>query len=101
MTVQGALFPTGPLSRRGDPDTSRIAAPSATALTELQQTVMALHRSHAGLTDDELVGLLPERTAGSVIKRRGECVRAGMLEDSGRRRPTRTGSSAIVWVVTR
>lgn len=101
MTVQGALFPTGPLARRDDPDTSKTAAPSAKALTELQQTVMATHRGHDGLTDDELVGLLPDRTAGSVIKRRGECVRAGMLEDSGQRRATRTGSSAIVWVVAR
>jgi hypothetical protein len=52
-----------------------------------------------GRTDDELVVLLPDDHPGSVAKRRCDLVRDGEVVDSGRRRPTRRGIDAIVWIV--
>jgi len=51
-----------------------------------------------GLTDDELAISLGI-PLNSTNKRRGELRDRGLVWDSGRRRQTRTGSSAIVWVV--
>lgn len=52
-----------------------------------------------GRTDYEL-----ERNLGlkrpSPGNRRGELVDAGLVEDSGRTRPTDTGHAAVVWVAT-
>lgn len=52
-----------------------------------------------GRTDDELIGELgiPHQSVGP---RRLELVEGGWIEDSERRRPTRTGADAIVWVLT-
>lgn len=52
-----------------------------------------------GRTDQELeeeLGLL-RPTGGN---RRGELVDGGWVRDSGRRRPTRSGKPAIVWILT-
>lgn len=52
-----------------------------------------------GRTDAELedrLGMLRP----SPGNRRGELVAGGWVRDSGRRRPTRTGSPAVVWVLT-
>lgn len=89
-------------ARATDPATSQVARPSASRRAQLRDEIMVQHRyhPHRGMTDDELCALLPEITPGSVIKRRGELVTAGLLEDSGERRPVRrTGRAAIVWRV--
>ena len=86
---------------RGDPATSVEAAHQACATaTGRLRAVMAAHRHHpAGLTDDELQRLLPE--LGHTAKARRVDLRdAGLLENSGARRPTVKGSPATVWRVT-
>jgi hypothetical protein len=52
-----------------------------------------------GVTDDEVEmwSGLRHQTASA---RRRELVQAGLLRDSGRRRPTRSGRMATVWVAT-
>lgn len=100
MTAQLSLWATGPLARKTDPATSHAAPPSAAVLTEMQSLVLEAHEAHpvTGLTDDELVRLLPLINDGSVRKRRCECVRAGLIVDSGERRPVAgTGRAAVVW----
>ena len=100
MTVTAlTLFPTGPTSRRADPETSPAAVPSAAHLSMLQTEVLALHRRAAGLTDDELVQAMPHRCAGTLVKRRSELAHAGLIVATARRRPTRTGRPAIIWTV--
>ena len=60
--------------------------------------ILALIRSHRGLTCDEVESLtgLPHQTASARIRglRSG-----GLIVDSGERRPTRRGRAAVVWRV--
>lgn len=94
---------TTPPARPTDPATSQVARPSARRRSTVRERVLERHRKWPtrGLTDDELCRLLPNITPGSVIKRRGELVADGLLEDSGRRRNVeRTGRAAILWRVT-
>lgn len=67
--------------------------------SQLAQQVLAKLRMHPdGLTDDEIAELLLEAHRGSVSKRRHDLCVAGLVEDSGRTRPTRWGRQAVVWV---
>ena len=52
-----------------------------------------------GRTDQELEELLdmPRPSPGN---RRGELMAGGWVRDSGKRRPTRSGKDAVVWVLT-
>jgi hypothetical protein len=50
-----------------------------------------------GLTDEETSHRTGFRLS-SADKRRGELMKAGLVVDSGRRRPTTSRSPAIVWV---
>lgn len=90
-----------------DPETSwsagRTDTPSKRVTrSRLRTDVLALHQVHPdGLTDDELARLLPDDDKGSIVKRRGDLVRAGHLKDSGRTRPTRRGCAAIVWILAK
>lgn len=53
----------------------------------------------AGRTDEELeLGL--EMRRPSPGNRRGELVAGGWVRDSGRTRPTTSGSPAVVWILT-
>jgi hypothetical protein len=52
-----------------------------------------------GATDEE-ISLALEMRLYTAAPRRTELVSAGWVEDSGRRRPTTTGSPAAVWVLT-
>lgn len=52
-----------------------------------------------GLTDWQIHETLGCRLY-SAAPRRGELVRDGWVQDSGRRRETDSGTSAIVWVLT-
>ena len=91
--TQLAIWPTGPLARRTDPPTSHTALRAD--LSELQAAVLTQLRSP--LTDDELVQRFPEACPGTIVKRRCELVRAGLVADSGAVRMTRRNRPAVVW----
>ena len=55
------------------------------------------YRGEFGLTDDELEVMSAMRHQTASARRRG-LVLKGLVRDSGQRRPTRSGSMAIVWV---
>ena len=83
-------------------DTSRLAAASirGKAPTVQQQVLEYLVRSGTdGCTDEETAQALGLRTA-SQTARRNELCESGLVVDSGRRRLTSAGRSAIVWVAT-
>lgn len=99
--TQVSLWPTGPAARPSDPETSALTI-TTSALSELQALILEVHRAHAGLTDEELIvklanGHRPGRRDGTVIKRRAELVKAGLLIDSGNRRNVSSGRAAVVW----
>lgn len=90
-------------THRNDPDTAKAAALAAmhpAAATPAILSVLSVHRAHrGGLTDDELMRLLPE--LGHTAKARASTLRkAGFLDDTGTRRPTRKGRNAVVWFLT-
>jgi DNA-binding transcriptional ArsR family regulator len=91
-----------PNARRTDPETShqaaRLAEPKAGTNRELALRTLRQHPD--GLTDFELAELTGLQQ-NSVGKRRGELRDAGLVEDTGRRRPSLTGAPAIVWRATR
>ncbi len=91
---QLTIWPTGPLARATDPDTSRTAV--VRDLSTLQASVLACLVVKA-LTDDELVQRFPDEDPGTVKKRRTELAKAGLVHDTGERRPTRRGRPAAVW----
>lgn len=95
--MQPTLFPTGPTARPSDPPTS-LQAP--TDLAPMQTAVLDVHQAHPdGLTDEELRRHLPRLNGGSVVKRRTELARAGLVYDTGTTRTTYSGRAAIVWRV--
>jgi hypothetical protein len=101
MTEQPSLFdvPSPYRSARfTDPETSRRAAADAarSAATHRTRALETLRAHHGGLTDFELAALLGVAQT-SIGKRRGELRDAGLVEDSGVRRPAPSGSAAIVW----
>lgn len=97
MSGQPTLFATGPTARPTDPATS-LQAPKGDTLTRLQAVVMDVHRAHPnGLTDQELRRHLPQFDGGSLVKRRSELARAGLVFDTGTTRETASGRRAIVW----
>lgn len=51
-------------------------------------------------TDDELAIAMPEVHPGTLSKRRLRLERAGLIEDTKRLRPTRTGVPATVFQIT-
>ena len=88
--------------RASDPPTSREAAennaPRAPRHRDLALRVIREHP--AGLTDFELADLTGLAQT-SIGKRRGELRDRGLVEDSGERRPSPSGSAAIVWRAVR
>lgn len=86
------------LFRASDPDTSRDAAqdnaPRAPRHRDLALRVLRAHPE--GLTDFELAELTGIAQT-SVGKRRLELLRDGLVENTGKRRPSPSGSAAIVW----
>lgn len=58
-----------------------------------------VQRGAVGGTDDELFQFC-DGPENSLRPRRGELTRMGYLEDSGKRRKTRAGCAARVWVYT-
>lgn len=98
---QTSLFPSGPMARPTDPETSLAAARSLppAALSPLQVRVLDMHYQHrvTGLIDEELCGLLDDQHGPTVVKRRTELVKAGRLRDSGGRRTTTRHREAVIW----
>jgi hypothetical protein len=91
---------SGAAVRHTDPETSRAAATdaAANAHTHRNRVLVALRDAGAdGLTDFELADRLGLQQT-SAGKRRGELRDAGLVVDSGRKRPAPSGSAAIVWV---
>ncbi len=90
-----------PAEPASDAETSRQAADEIGPHVGRMQSAVLEHarRSPWGVTDDEL-----ELATGwrhqSVSARRRELVLLGLLADSSRRRPTRSGRMAVVWVAT-
>ncbi len=83
-----------------DSDTSRQAAEQIEPSTgRLQGLVLDEIRDSGGhgRTDDELEVVLSLRHQTASARRR-ELVLKGLVRDSGRRRPTRSGRQAVVWL---
>src|SRR5690606_23375079 len=81
-----------PVARRTDPETSRPGSTASSRARHRQMVLEALRRHRGGLTDDELAELHPGERASSLGRRRTDLRDEGMVVDSGRRRPTRTGA---------
>lgn len=98
--MSDSLFDIVGMHRVPDRDTSiraaRIAAPNAGTKRALALDLLQQHPG--GLTDFELAELSGCQQ-NSIGKRRGELMAMGLVRDSGRRRPSTTGSPAIVWEV--
>lgn len=98
FTVDHGAAIITPRARRTDPDTSHAAA-ARTSLTAASGRKLALdtHARHPrGLTDFELADLTGYAQT-SIGVRRCELVRAGLIEKTDLRRPSPSGSPAIVW----
>ena len=89
-----------PAARRTDPATSHEAAARVNPAGTRARALLALNASgHRGLTDFERAA----RTGlgqTSVGKRRLDLLRAGMVEPTGERRPSPTGTPALVFRIT-
>jgi predicted ArsR family transcriptional regulator len=104
VTSQLDLFRDGPgkYQRPGDAALTQIvAARTVTSLTGTwrRRVFGAIRAVEGGLTDEEIqtaLGLNPS----TERPRRVELVERGMVEDSGARRMTRSGRSAVVWALT-
>lgn len=96
MTIAADLFSwVGPGARKSDPDTSQSMA--SVDRSKDREAVLAVHREHPkGLTDFELAEIMG-RQQTSVGKRRCELRDQGLIENSGLKRPSPSGSNAIVW----
>lgn len=95
-----AWFPAQ-AARASDPITSHEAAQrvARTAATD-RALVLRIHQQWtSGLTDFELADLAG-RQQTSLGKRRGELRDAGLICDSGHKRPAPSGSLAVVWQIT-
>lgn len=92
-------------TRAKSPATSYAAAASVvTGQQRLSVLTLLRDAQPGGLTDDEMrveaeARQIPMSRSGSST-RRIELVRMGMVQDSGVRRPTPFGRSAIVWEIT-
>lgn len=89
-------------ARATDPDTSHAAARDAArrAPRMRERVLLTLIAAGArGMTDFELAHALGAQQT-SAGKRRGELVEAGLVENSGIKRPAPSGSAAIVWRIS-
>lgn len=90
-----------PTARVSDPQTSHLAAEVAgrSADTVRARCLIALQQAgDLGLTDFELADRVC-RQQTSAGKRRGELVKAGLVEFAGITRPAPSGTAARVWRV--
>ena len=88
-----------PCARRTDPVTAHDAAARVSPNGTRARALLALNACAHGLTDFELA----ERTGvgqTSIGKRRLELLRAGLVEGTDERRPSPSGTPALVWRIT-
>ncbi len=101
MSVEQLTLDDAPLVRRSDPDTSHTAAAAQTPQRRSrgQFLVLTALANHGPLTDFDHAQIngLGQTSAG---KRRLELQRQGLVEPTGQRRPSPTGSPAKVWTIT-
>jgi hypothetical protein len=92
---------TGSLPYVRGSDTSKAAADAKGNARNDEERVLALlrHRGDEGATDDEIEVALGLIHQNASARRRG-LVLQGFIKDSGKRRETRTGRDAVVWIVT-
>lgn len=89
-----------PVARSSDPETSHAAARDATMSASAGRLLALRTLSERGpRTDFELAEITGWQQT-SIGKRRGECAAAGLVEKTEQRRPSPSGSSAIVWKIT-
>lgn len=95
-----AWFPA-PTARASDPETSHTAAARASVRAATDRAlVLRIHQQWtAGLTDFELAEIAG-RQQTSLGVRRGDLRKAGLIRDSGLKRPAPSGSPATVWIIT-
>lgn len=86
----------GPGARRTDPSTSHEAAAKLRNRKVYEDVLAALRERPS--TDFEIAARLGGQQT-SLGKRRGELRDAGLVEDSGKRRQSPSGSMAIVWQI--
>jgi hypothetical protein len=98
----GEIEFTPPRARLTDPEPSHQAADDAKRnVRATRKLVLLAHaRRPSGLTDYELADIvgLQQNSAG---KRRGDLMKAGLIEPTEERRPGPTGSSCGVYRITR
>ena len=99
VDVENAIL--HPSARQSDPATAHQAAERVAPRAHSDELlVLTIHAQHPeGLTDHELA-TIAKRLYTSLGVRRKALVRKGLIVDSGLKRPTPTGSDAIVWKVT-
>lgn len=100
MTAQPILFPVG-RARASDPSTSHEAAVVISGRTELLiLDAFGDPRQGITMTDDQLadwLSLAAHTHPPTVKSARSRLSRAGLLVDSGERRPSNRGRQQIVW----
>lgn len=89
-----------PTARRSDPETSHAAARRVAPKAQRDRDrVLAVLRVGGPMTDFEIAAALRGQQT-SLGVRRGELVKAGLVEWAGTHRPSPSGSPARVWRVT-
>lgn len=92
--------PELPFQRHSETSKDAAYSKEPSAATERARVLEALRRRWPdGLTDDEQQQLL-DMNPSTQRPRRIELCRGGLVEDSGEKRPTRTGRMAVMWRVT-
>lgn len=91
-------------ARSTDPDTSHIAAAIRRDIAGNHRLVLQLLADHGPMTDWDLSQQAARRgikiVPTSIGKRRQELLTVGYVCNSGRRRQTGTGATAICWQIT-
>jgi len=89
-----------PTARKSDPPTSHIASKAVRARAPRDRDrVLAYLKEHGPATDFEIAEALGGQQT-SLGVRRGELRRMGLVEATGERRASPSGSPAIVWRAT-
>ena len=96
MPIDLPMDPTR-LVRTQDPDTSHQAATNASKRGPSQRRRIWEALQTLGTATDYELAMATGILRSSAAKRRQELVDAGLVEDSGLREPTDTGTLAIVW----
>ena len=92
-----SIFEATRLARTTDPDTSHLAAKSASVRGPNQRLKVWEAIKHLGEATDYEISEYLQILRSSAGKRRQELTELGLVEASGKRRVTDTGSAAIVW----